>query len=278
MVKFADLAYNVAKFGFAAASVWKGTKALWKTIFGDEAAMKAAWGDFGKTLAWTGAVWYGGEAVKNFANDIKGEMDLPNYVESLQSLSSQDGKYGVYDGFQALWRKIGGSLWAPGVNSTAGMIEAFMPSTVPFHQYKEMFEILCTGRKGDDFLKADITDLSKALDNAYHTKSGSHVGGLREFFYDMGSWGKDVYDKFLIDRKTGDKTRKFLRALADYRSEESFTGANDAISDRNQPISVLFASPLAKETEVPADFHDEIDAIKKAWSKTGRSAIELGLV
>lgn len=42
-VQFAEMAYNVAKFGFAAASVWKGTKALWKTIFGDEASMKAAW-------------------------------------------------------------------------------------------------------------------------------------------------------------------------------------------------------------------------------------------
>lgn len=42
-MKFAEFAYGVAKYGFAAASVWKGTKALWKTIFGDEAGMKAAW-------------------------------------------------------------------------------------------------------------------------------------------------------------------------------------------------------------------------------------------
>jgi hypothetical protein len=267
-MKFAEFAYGVAKYGFAAASVWKGTKALWKTIFGDEAGMKAAWWDFGKTLAWTGAVWYGVDVVRTVANDIKSEMDLPDYVQSIQSLDAEEGKHGMYDGFEAIWKKVWGGIM-PGMLSTAGVLEAFMPSTVPAHQFKEMWEILISGRKGTEFLNANISTLSKALNNQYHTKNGSHVGGIREFFYDMGSTGKDIYDKFFIGRSTGDDARTFLRAIADYRSEESFPGANDQIGDRNQSISTLFATPLTKKEVTPANVDPEMEEFKKAAKKLG---------
>lgn len=153
----------------------------------------------------------------------------------------------------------------PGMLSTAGILESFMPSTVPAHQFKEMWEILISGEKGTDFLDTNISTLSAALENKYHTKNGSHVGGIREFFYDMGSTGKDIYDKFFIARGTADDARTFLRAIADYRSTESFAGAGDQIEDRNQPISTLFATGLAKKEVVPGNFDDEMDDVKEAW-------------
>jgi len=279
-VQFMDLAYNVAKFWFAAASVWKGTKAIWKTIFGDEAGMKAAWWDFGKTLAWTGAVWYGGEAVKRLSNDIKSGIDLPDYMASIKQLSTQPGKTGMYDGFVSIWKKIGGGVIPDMDGKMTGLVEIFMPSTVSAHQFKEMWDVLCTGRKGPQFLDLKISDLSKALDNAYHPKNGSHVGGLKALFYDQGQWGKDVYDKFLIDDKVGDNTRKFLRAIADYRSEDSFEGAGDAIPNRDKTIADLFREPLAKKTEAPADLNPGMDKLKKSctdlWYEVTKLTIEGG--
>lgn len=78
-VNFAEFAYNVTKFAFAVGTAWKGAKAIWKTIFGDESAMKAAWGDFGKSAVITGLVWKGGDIVRTMANDIKDSIDNPNY-------------------------------------------------------------------------------------------------------------------------------------------------------------------------------------------------------
>lgn len=270
-VQFAEMAYNVAKFGFAAASVWKGTKALWKTIFWDEASMKAAWWDFGKTLAWTGAVWYGGEGVKTLANDIKSDLDLPNYVEWLQTLSADPEKSGMLDGFEAIWDKIGGG-YMPGMVKTSGLLETFMPSTVPAHQFKEMWETLCTGRRSNWFLNMRIQDLSNALDNSYHVdeKTGSHVGGVREFLMGMEG-GKEIYDKFFINPKTRDNGMKFLRAIADYRSDDS----EKPSVDRKEKISALFATTLTKKTEVPANLNPEMDAMYEAFRSAGYETAKL---
>lgn len=95
---FAELALNVAKFSFAAATVWKGAKAVWKTIFGDESAMKAAWGDFAKTAALTGAVYYGSSALRDGINDFIDAKDNPNFEQNLQALS-EGSKSGLYQGY-----------------------------------------------------------------------------------------------------------------------------------------------------------------------------------
>ena len=243
--------------------------------------MKAAWGDFGKTLAWTGAVWYGGEAVKRFSNDIKSNIDLPNYVDSLKKLSIEEGKSGMYDGFVSIYKKIGGGIMPGTDGQVTGFVEGLLPSTVPAHQFKEMWDVLCTGRQGNQFLDCRISDLSDALQNKYHSTKkgdvalGSHVGGVREFFYDMGQWGKDVYDKFLIDDKTGNYTRKLLWAIADYRSTDSFKDANDAIPDRNHPISDLFATPLSKQTDVAANISPEMEAFNKSLKDAGYATLRI---
>ncbi len=182
----------------------------------------------------------------------------------------------MYDGFSAIWKKIGGGVM-PGVSQgvlTPG-VEYLLPSTVPGYQFKDMWESLCTGRKGDQFRNARITDLSKALENSYHAKKGSHVGGLKVFFEDMGQWGKDFYDKFLINDKTGDNTRKFLRAIADYRSDDSFQGANDAIPNRDQTIATLFETPLAKKTEVPGNIDKEMDTFNKSLKEAGYATLRI---
>ena len=138
-----------------------------------------------------------------------------------------------------------------------------------------MWEVLCSGRKGEQFLELRVSDLSKALDNSYHSKDGSHVGGLKALFYDQGDWGKDVYDKFLIDDNVGDKTRKFLRAIADYRSNDSFKDANDSIPNRDCPISDLFKEPLAKKTEVPANIDKEMDSFNKSLKEAGYATLRI---
>lgn len=204
-------------------------------------------------------------------------MELPNYVDSIKNLSAQPGKSGMYDGFVSIWKKIGGGIM-PGIDGKmTGLLESVLPSTVPGHQFKEMWEVLCSGRKGSQFLDLRISDLSKALDNAYHPKNGSHVGGLKDLFYDQGQWGKDVYDKFLIDDNVGDNTRKFLRAIADYRSEDSFEGANDAIPTRDMTIAELFKEPLAKKTETPTDLDPEMKELKESLKGAGVSILESGI-
>lgn len=146
---------------------------------------------------------------------------------------------------------------------------------VPAHQFNEMFEVLCTGRKGEAFLNAPISDLVGALNNSYTTHSGSHVGGIREFFLDLGPWGKDVYDKFFIHEKTGDRARKFLLAISNYKSVESAPGAQDAVS-RSANISQLFKDPPRKQVEMPENFSSDVDKIKASWTKAGYEVVHFG--
>lgn len=145
---------------------------------------------------------------------------------------------------------------------------------IPAHEFNAMFEALCTGRKGSDFLdKVSINDLSAALNNSYIFKeNGSHVGGVRELFLDLGPWGKEVYDKFFIDEKIGGHARSFLAAIANYKSVPSFEGASDAVSDRDQPIRALFEKPTVKQVDTPVDFHPGIDKVKTSV----RNAFESG--
>ncbi|MEI6711533.1 MAG: hypothetical protein WCK88_05065 [bacterium] len=37
-------------------------------------------------------------------------MELPNYTASIQALSTEPGKAGMYDGFVSIWDKIGGGI------------------------------------------------------------------------------------------------------------------------------------------------------------------------
>lgn len=96
---FAELALRVAKFTFAAATVWKGAKAVWKTIFGDESAMKAAWGDFAKTAAITGAVYYGSDMARDGINNMLDAKDNPDFEKNIQALSMSTQTAGLYDGY-----------------------------------------------------------------------------------------------------------------------------------------------------------------------------------
>lgn len=52
----------------------------------------------------------------------------------------------MYDGFESIWNKIGGG-YMPGLVTASGLVEGLMPSTVPAHQFKAMWEVMISGRE-----------------------------------------------------------------------------------------------------------------------------------
>lgn len=147
-------------------------------------------------------------------------------------------------------------------------------SNIPVHQFNTMFGILCTGNDqtmGDTFLEKPIGQLADALNNAYHTDpdgqfGGSQVGGVREFFLDMGAPGEAFYNKFFIHPTHRGHAMTFLTALANYKRDPSQPGLTDSV-DRREPISALFARPTEKPVETPLDLNPEVDALKKSISR-----------
>ena len=266
-VQFADLAYNVVRAGFVVGTMWKGTKAIFKTIFGDDASMKAAWWEFGKTAAITAGVWYGGEFVKRTANTIADRSQNGEFEPIVAGASPHHP-----ENMWAIWDMVGGGI-IPERFRTQSLLDSLAPSTVKW----EVFRPLIT----DFFLdknwwlaNVQIQDLADAVWYRDHTPVGSHAWNIRNLLRRDDVFGPDkgeeMYLRYFGNTKVASDSYKILRAIVGYRAS-----GPDAIADRRRPVWDLFAEPLQHEVEVPADFGPSIEKIRKSWSQAGYEVVKL---
>ncbi|MFA6080605.1 MAG: hypothetical protein WC753_03975 [Candidatus Gracilibacteria bacterium] len=266
-VQIADLAYNVVKVGFVAGTIWKGTKAVWKTIFGDEAAMKEAWGEFGKTAAWTAGIWYGGELVKRTANTIVDRTQNGEFEPIMKGMSPHHS-----ENVWAIWDTVGGGI-VPERIKTANIIQGLSSSTVEWHIFRSLITD-CFSDRNSGLSRVSATKLADAVGYRDHTSVGSHVGDIRKLLTGPAfgpDKGEEMYLKYFGNRKTAEQSYKILRAIANYRSS-----GPDAI-DRRKPLWTLFAEPLKVKPEVPFNVEKEMEELKESLKGAGVSILESGI-